>query len=111
MANVKALAREKYFDGLAIVRTQDNYVVQLADPEAEKPERARKIQVWILAPQRRRRKSRKVLSDDYSRSSGAARQSCVLGIRNESELSRTGSFDTGDTGDFGGRRAVFETYI
>lgn len=44
VANVKALARENYFDGLAIVRAQDNYVVQLADPDAEKPERARKIQ-------------------------------------------------------------------
>ena len=43
VANVKALAREKYYDGLAIVRAQDNYVVQLADPDAEKPERARKI--------------------------------------------------------------------
>ncbi|MDB6035727.1 MAG: peptidylprolyl isomerase [Verrucomicrobiales bacterium] len=41
--NVKALAREHYFDGLAIVRAQDNYVVQLADPNAEKPELKRKI--------------------------------------------------------------------
>ncbi len=44
VANVKALAREKYYDGLAIIRVQDNYVVQWADPEAEKPELARKIQ-------------------------------------------------------------------
>jgi peptidylprolyl isomerase len=44
VANVKALAREHYYDGLAIVRSQDNYVVQLADPNAEKPELARKIQ-------------------------------------------------------------------
>jgi len=44
VANVKALAREHYYDGLAIVRVQDNYVVQLADPDAEKPELARKIQ-------------------------------------------------------------------
>lgn len=43
VANVKALAREHYYDGLAIVRCQDNYVVQLADPEAEKPALARKI--------------------------------------------------------------------
>lgn len=41
--NVKALAREQYFDGLFIVRAQDNYVVQWADPDAEKPELARKI--------------------------------------------------------------------
>jgi len=44
VANVKALAREKYYDGLAIVRAQDNYVVQWADPDADKPELARKIQ-------------------------------------------------------------------
>lgn len=44
VANVKALARERYFDGLAIVRVQDNYVVQWADPNAEKPELARKLQ-------------------------------------------------------------------
>jgi peptidylprolyl isomerase len=44
VANVKALAREHYYDGLAIVRSQDNYVVQLADPDAEKPALARKIE-------------------------------------------------------------------
>ena len=44
VANVKALAHEHYWDGLAIVRVQDNYVVQWADPNAEKPELARKIQ-------------------------------------------------------------------
>lgn len=43
VANVKALAREKYFDGLAIVRVQDNYVVQLGDPDAEKPGLARRV--------------------------------------------------------------------
>ena len=43
-ANVKALTREGYFDGLAIVRAQDNYVVQLADPNAEKPGLARPVQ-------------------------------------------------------------------
>jgi len=44
VANVKALAREGYYDGLAIVRVQDNYVVQWADPNAEKQDLARKIQ-------------------------------------------------------------------
>lgn len=43
VANVKALAREHYFDGLAIIRAQDNYVVQWGDPNAEKPELKRKI--------------------------------------------------------------------
>src|SRR5690349_22798808 len=44
VANVKALAREHYFDGLAILRCQDNYVVQWGDPNAEKPDLKRKIQ-------------------------------------------------------------------
>lgn len=39
VANVRTLAKEKYWDGLAIVRVQDNYVVQWADPLADKPER------------------------------------------------------------------------
>lgn len=32
--NIRTLARQKYWDGLAIVRSQDNYVVQWGDPEA-----------------------------------------------------------------------------
>ena len=44
VANVKALAREHYFDGLAIVRCQDNYVTQWGDPEADSPEKKRKVQ-------------------------------------------------------------------
>jgi peptidylprolyl isomerase len=35
VANIKALAREKYFDGLAVLRSQDNYVVQWGDPNAD----------------------------------------------------------------------------
>lgn len=41
--NVKALAREHYYDGLSITRVQDNYVVQMGDPNAEQPDLARKI--------------------------------------------------------------------
>jgi peptidylprolyl isomerase len=37
VANIKALARAHYFDGLAIVRVQDNYVVQWADPDHHRP--------------------------------------------------------------------------
>lgn len=41
VANIKQLVNEHYYDGLAIVRSQDNYVVQWADPAAgttqEKP--------------------------------------------------------------------------
>jgi peptidylprolyl isomerase len=37
VANIRALARSKYFDGLAVVRSQENYVVQWGDPDAKKP--------------------------------------------------------------------------
>src|SRR5687767_10021007 len=34
VANVKALAREGYFDGLTLNRAQDNYVAQWGDPDS-----------------------------------------------------------------------------
>lgn len=34
--NIRTLVRERYFDGLAIVRVQDNYVVQWGDPSGNK---------------------------------------------------------------------------
>jgi peptidylprolyl isomerase len=36
VANVKALARERYFDETAIVRVHENYVVQWADPDGKR---------------------------------------------------------------------------
>ena len=36
-ANLKTLARERYFDGLWIERAQDNYVVQWGDADTKKP--------------------------------------------------------------------------
>ena len=35
VANIRTLVREKYFDGLAFLRSQDNYVVQWGDPNAD----------------------------------------------------------------------------
>jgi peptidylprolyl isomerase len=37
VANVEALARASYFNGLSVERVQDNYVVQWGDPEGKKP--------------------------------------------------------------------------
>jgi len=37
VANLEALVREKYFDALAIVRAQDNYVVQWGDADSTRP--------------------------------------------------------------------------
>lgn len=36
VANIKALVRENYFDGLAIIRSHDNYVVQWGDPDGKR---------------------------------------------------------------------------
>jgi len=36
-ANIRTLAKAGYFDGLAIVRAQDNYVVQWGDPDEKNP--------------------------------------------------------------------------
>lgn len=35
-ANIRALVREHYFDGLAFIRSQDNYVVQFGDPDEKR---------------------------------------------------------------------------
>jgi cyclophilin family peptidyl-prolyl cis-trans isomerase len=37
VANIKALVRENYFDGLVVLRAQDNYVVQWGDPSDSRP--------------------------------------------------------------------------
>lgn len=48
-AAVKRLVREKYFDGAFVIRSQDNYVVQWARPEAD--ERAKAMAGVRLAPE------------------------------------------------------------
>ena len=37
VANIKLLAKEHYYDGLVINRSQDNFVVQWGDPEEKNP--------------------------------------------------------------------------
>jgi len=37
VANLRVLVRDRYFDGLAFIRSQDNYVVQWGDAEDTKP--------------------------------------------------------------------------
>lgn len=41
--NIRTLVREHYFDGLAILRVQDNFVTQWGDPDADKPDKARSL--------------------------------------------------------------------
>jgi peptidylprolyl isomerase len=35
--NLRTLVRQRYFDGLAIIRSQDNFVVQWGDPDNQRP--------------------------------------------------------------------------
>ena len=37
VANIKTLARARYFDGLSVIRVQDNYVAQWGDPANRHP--------------------------------------------------------------------------
>ncbi len=45
--NIRKLAAAKWWDGLAIVRVQDNYVVQWGDPEGEDAAKARPLPAGI----------------------------------------------------------------
>ena len=38
VANILTLVRQKYFDGLAVYRVQDNFVAQWGDPDEKKPQ-------------------------------------------------------------------------
>ncbi len=51
VANIRTLARAGYWDGLAVLRVQDNYVAQWGDPEAEKnPAGARPLPAGLPKP-------------------------------------------------------------
>ncbi|QDM41799.1 peptidylprolyl isomerase [Altererythrobacter sp. TH136] len=47
-ANIRTLAKAHWWDGLAIVRAQDNYVVQWGDPDAEDAAKARELPVELV---------------------------------------------------------------
>jgi cyclophilin family peptidyl-prolyl cis-trans isomerase len=49
IANIRALAREQYYDGLAIIRSQDNYVVQWGDPDEAHPRPLKKAREKVAA--------------------------------------------------------------
>lgn len=51
VANIRTLVRENYFDGLAIVRSQDNYVVQWGEPVDTVPPKAMKTAKKNLPPE------------------------------------------------------------
>lgn len=43
VANIRTLAREHFWDGLSIYRSQDNFVVQFGDPDGDDPAKARTL--------------------------------------------------------------------
>lgn len=53
VANIRALVRQKYFDDLFIIRSQDGFVVQWGDPDEENPKpfkAAKTIKAEFTAP-------------------------------------------------------------
>jgi peptidylprolyl isomerase len=45
VANIRQLVRERFFDGLAVVRVQDNFVAQWGDPDATRPTVTAKLEL------------------------------------------------------------------
>ncbi|WP_082679812.1 peptidylprolyl isomerase [Paucibacter sp. KCTC 42545] len=43
VANIRSLTQQGYYDGLAIVRVQDNFVTQWGDPDGDDPAKARSL--------------------------------------------------------------------
>ncbi|QPF73650.1 peptidylprolyl isomerase [Roseateles sp. DAIF2] len=43
VANIRSLARGGFYDGLAVVRVQDNFVTQWGDPDGDDPKKARPL--------------------------------------------------------------------
>lgn len=43
VANIRSLARAGFYDGLAVVRVQDNFVAQWGDPDGDDPAKARSL--------------------------------------------------------------------
>jgi cyclophilin family peptidyl-prolyl cis-trans isomerase len=48
-ANIRTLVRDQYFDGLFIIRSQDNFVVQWGDPDEEKPKSIKEAKATLKA--------------------------------------------------------------
>lgn len=49
VVNIKNLVGERYFDGLAILRAQDNFVVQWGDPDEDNPKSIGSAQARLLS--------------------------------------------------------------
>ncbi|KPH65794.1 peptidylprolyl isomerase [Novosphingobium sp. ST904] len=60
--NIRKLVSARWYDGIAVVRVQDNYVVQWGDPEGENPEKAKPLPKGLTA----------VPEDEYVASIGKA---------------------------------------
>ena len=43
VGNIRTLAREHFWDGTSIYRSQDNFVVQLGDPDGDEPAKAKSL--------------------------------------------------------------------
>ncbi|GFE76215.1 peptidylprolyl isomerase [Novosphingobium sp. TCA1] len=49
VGNIRRLVAARWYDGIAVVRVQDNYVVQWGDPEGENPQKAKPLPKGLTA--------------------------------------------------------------
>ncbi len=49
VGNIRKLVAARWYDGIAVVRVQDNYVVQWGDPEGENPKKAKPLPKGLVA--------------------------------------------------------------
>ncbi len=89
--NLRKLVAQRYFDGLAVIRSQDNYVVQWGDPEWESAERSRSLgkAESTLTPEFYRASKGLQMTSVESRDSYADRVGFVNGFPVASDGSRT----------------------
>lgn len=50
VGNIRKLVAAHWFDGIAVVRVQDNYVVQWGDPDGETPGKAKALPAGLAGP-------------------------------------------------------------
>lgn len=78
VGNIRKLVAARWYDGIAVVRVQDNYVVQWGDPEGENPKKAKPLPAGL----------ERVREEDY-----AAKLKTVVGDLGKARDLRSARFD------------------
>jgi cyclophilin family peptidyl-prolyl cis-trans isomerase len=74
VANIRTLARAHWWDGLAVVRVQDNYVTQWGDPDGEDAARARALPAGLRTMTEQEYTTERLISREIADANGLAWQ-------------------------------------